>query len=69
MGGAYSTHDVYRNLVRKPEGIRPTGRSRKDNIRMDLSEIGWEVAHCIEVAQDSIQWRAVVNTVMNLQVP
>jgi hypothetical protein len=32
-------------LVGKPEGKRPLGRPRhrwKDNIRMDLREIGWQ---------------------------
>jgi hypothetical protein len=36
---------VYRILVRKPEGRRPLGRPRcrcKDNIKMDLGEIGWK---------------------------
>jgi hypothetical protein len=36
--------NVYRVLVRKPEGKRPLGRPRRrweDGIRMDLCEIGW----------------------------
>jgi hypothetical protein len=35
--------DVYRVLVGKPEGKRPPGRPRrrwKDNIEMDITEIG-----------------------------
>ena len=35
--------DVYRVLVRKPEGKRPLGRPRlrwEDNIKMDLQEVG-----------------------------
>jgi hypothetical protein len=36
---------------------------------MDLIEIGWEVVDWIHLAQERDQWRAVVNTVMNLQVP
>jgi hypothetical protein len=35
---------------------------------MDLGEIGWDVVDWIDVAQDVDQWRAVVNTVMNLRV-
>jgi len=33
---------VYRILVRKPEGKRPLGSRRrwKDNIKMDLQEVG-----------------------------
>jgi hypothetical protein len=36
--------NVYRVLMRKPEGKRPLGRPRhrwEDGIRMDLREIGW----------------------------
>jgi hypothetical protein len=35
---------------------------------MDIKEIGWEVVDGIHVAEDSDQWRAVVNMVMSLQV-
>jgi hypothetical protein len=40
-----------------------------DNIKMDLREKGWDSMDWIELAQDMNQWRAVVNTVMNLRVP
>jgi hypothetical protein len=49
------------------------GRPRhkwEDNIKMDLREIGWGVGmDWIDLAQDRDQWRAFVNTVMNLRVP
>ena len=35
---------VFKVLVGKPEGKRPLGRTRrrwKDNIKMDLQEVGW----------------------------
>jgi hypothetical protein len=63
---------AYRILVGKLEGKRPLGRSRRrleDNIRMDLRDIGWGVMDWIELAQYRDQWRALVNTVMNLWVP
>jgi hypothetical protein len=58
-------------LVGRPEGKRPLGRPRrrwKDNIKMDLREIGIDV-NWIQLAQVRVQWRASVNTVMNLRVP
>jgi hypothetical protein len=41
----------------------------EDNIKMDLGEIGIDGANWIRLAQDRVQWRAFVNTVMNLRVP
>jgi hypothetical protein len=35
---------------------------------MDLWETGWGSAEWIQLAQDRERWRALVNTVMNLQV-
>jgi hypothetical protein len=35
---------------------------------MDLRETGWGSVECIQLAQDRDQWRALVDTVMNLQV-
>jgi hypothetical protein len=40
-----------------------------DNIKMDLREIGWDGMDWIDLAKDRYQWRALVNTVMNLRVP
>jgi hypothetical protein len=63
--------NVYMILVGKPEGKRQLGRSRLswvDNIKMDLGEIGWDDMVWIEMAQDRDQWRALVNTMMNLRV-
>jgi hypothetical protein len=63
---------VHRVLVGRPEGKRPTGRPRhrwEDNINLDLREIGIDGANWIRLAQERVQWRAFVNTVMNLRVP
>jgi hypothetical protein len=63
---------VYRVLVGKPDSKRPLGRPRsrwKDNIKMDLREIGIDGTNWIQLVQDRVQWWAFVNTVMNLRVP
>jgi hypothetical protein len=47
--------NAYRILVRKPEGKRPLGRSRRmwvDNIKMDLRDIGWGDIDRIDLANE-----------------
>jgi hypothetical protein len=64
--------NAYRVLVGKPEGKTPLGRPRRkweDNIRIELREIGWGGMDWIDLAQGRDQWRALVNTVINLRVP
>jgi hypothetical protein len=59
-------------LVGNPEGKRPVGRRKRrweDNIRMDLRETGWQGVDWMHLAQDRNQWRALMNTVINLRFP
>jgi hypothetical protein len=66
------TRNAYRILVGTPEGKRPLGRRRRrwvDNIKLGLREGEWDGIDWIELPQDRDQWRALVNTVMNLRVP
>jgi hypothetical protein len=41
----------------------------EDNIRMNLTEIGWETVDLIHLVLDRDQWQALVNTLMNFWVP
>jgi hypothetical protein len=63
--------NAYRILVGKPEGKRPLGRPRLCGWRILrwILEIGWDGMDWINLSQDRDQWRALVNTVMNLRVP
>jgi hypothetical protein len=63
---------IYSVLVWRPEDKRPLGRPRRrwgDNIKMDLRETGIDGVNWIQLAQDRVQWRAFVNTMMTLRVP
>jgi hypothetical protein len=64
--------NVYNILVGKPGGKRSLERHRRiwgDNITMDLREMVLEGMEWIHLAHDKDRWLAVVNTVMNIQVP
>jgi hypothetical protein len=63
---------LYRILVGRPKGKRPLGRRRRrkeDNIKMNLREIGIDGANWIRLAQDKVQLRVSVNTVMKFRGP
>jgi hypothetical protein len=76
MGGACSAYrerrGIYMVLVGKSEGNRPLRRPRlrwEDDIKMDLQEFGCGGMDCIELAQRTERWWALLNAVMNLQAP
>jgi hypothetical protein len=59
---------VHRVLVGRHEVNRPLGRPRrrgKDNIKMDLQEVGGGRRDRMELAQDRDRWRTLVGTVRN----
>jgi hypothetical protein len=58
-------------LVGKPKGKRPFLRPSlgwKNNIRMELQEVGCEGMDWIDLALDRNRLRALVNAVMKLRV-
>ena len=62
---------VHKVLMGKPEGKGPLGRPRrrgKDNIKMDLQEVGRDCGDWMELAKDRDRWRALVSTVMKFRV-
>jgi hypothetical protein len=59
-------------LAGKPEWKSPIGRPThrwENNVKINLTEIVWGGMDWIDLAHDRDQWRALVNTVMNLRVP
>ena len=55
-----------------PTGKRPLGRPRhrwKDNIRVNLKEIGINMRNWVIMAQSRDYWRAHVNVPLKLRVP
>ena len=62
---------AFKILTGKPTGRRPLGRSRlrwEDSIRIDLEEIGINTRNWVDLAQDRVYWRALMNSALNLRV-
>jgi len=58
--------------VRKPEGKRRFGRTRRrweGNSKMDFQEVGYGGMDWIKLARDRDRCLVLVNAVMNLRVP
>ena len=61
---------AFKILTGTPAGKRPLGRPRhRWDIRMNLKEIGINRRDWIDLVQYRDYWRALVNAVLNLQVP
>jgi hypothetical protein len=53
-----------KKLVKNPEEKRPFGKPGhrwKNNIRMDLNEIGCVAVDCIHLTQNKDQWQILLN--------
>jgi hypothetical protein len=63
--------DAYEILVGKPKGNGDDGKPKRtwENIETDRMETECDGVDCIYLTQRRLQWRAFVNTVMNLRVP
>lgn len=61
---------AYRIWAGKPEGKKPLGRPdcRQDKVKMYLKDVAWDDVDWVYLANDRDTWRAVVNTVLNLEV-
>jgi hypothetical protein len=71
-GHVTRSESCIQGIVGKPEGKSPLGRARRrweDNIKVGLRAVGCGGIDWINLAQDVDRWRALVNAVMNLQVP
>jgi hypothetical protein len=67
----WEKRNPYRILVGEPEVKGLLGRTRRrweDNIKMYLRDIGWGDVDWIDLARDRDQWKALVNTTLNLRV-
>jgi hypothetical protein len=63
---------AYRGLVGRPDGKVALGRPRhrlKDNIKMNLQDVGWRGMEWIAVEKDRDRRGALGNAVINLRVP
>ena len=63
---------AYRVLVGRPKGKIPLGKPRhrwKNNITVDLQEVGCRAMDRIDLAHARDRWRALVNAVKKLGVP
>ena len=65
---SFSTASLF-VLLEPGYGLGRPRRIWKDNIKMDLQEVGCGGMGWFELVQDRDRWRALVNAVTNLQVP
>jgi len=76
MGGICSTHRIIEKSQRfsvvRSEGKRLLARSTcrwRYNMKTILKELAFQVVSWIHLVQDKIQWRTLVNMVMDPWVP
>ena len=63
---------VFKIVSLQPAGKRPLGRPRRrwqENIKFDLREMGINTSNWVDLAQDRIFWRDLLNAVLNPSGP
>jgi hypothetical protein len=63
--------EIKQILVAKPEEKRPLerpGHRWEESNKINLNEIEWEGEDWVHASQDTDQWQALVNMVVNLSV-
>jgi hypothetical protein len=55
--------------LRETDHLKDLGVDGRIILKMDLQEVGWDVVAWIDLVQDRDRWRALVNAVINFQVP
>jgi hypothetical protein len=56
-------------VITSLSNIKPLERQLVLLSKIDLREIGWDGVGWIYMAQGRDQWRAFVNTILNIRVP
>jgi hypothetical protein len=63
--GTWNLRSMYTTVSLMTE-LRSKGRWL--DIKMNVREMGWRGIDWIDQAQDTVKWRAIVNTVMNFRI-
>ena len=66
------SRSAFKMFTGTPTEKRLLGRPRrrwKDNIRIDLKEIGINTRNCVDSGQDRHYWRALVNAALDFRIP
>jgi hypothetical protein len=69
MHGRWERILGFRGKAKRKETTRRPRHRCVYNIKMDPSEIGWGGIDWIDLILDRDQWRALMNTIMNLLIP
>lgn len=64
----WETRENFNQKTSTKESTWKTKHKGKDNIKINLKELVCEIVDGIYLAEDRVQWRAVLSTVMNIQV-